>query len=170
MGQRAGCFYRIDREKQKNFDWVGPRSQTCLEWEGTGKYRVRSWLGISGLAAWIYWGFGPGAYLQGHESYVTFGLLTWYPGRNRPLWSLESFFNRTKTSAFNSQSSPSKCCKPYFSYKISKNPAEYKTYLSMIYLLSCSLPFCSHSQLLLFSLCPWHSTSCFFVFLLYLSN
>ena len=57
MGQKAGSFHRIKNKEQGS------------------KYRAQSWLGVWGLAGWIYCVSGQGEHLQGRESYLSSSLL-----------------------------------------------------------------------------------------------
>ena len=63
------------RENQKISDWPGPHSLSCLGWESqsrVGDWEVTGWLDI--LLS------GQEGHLQGHERFVSFGLLIWHPG------------------------------------------------------------------------------------------
>lgn len=41
------------------------------------------------LANWLYHVSGPADHLQGHEGYLSFGLLTWHLGRVAPSWAFK---------------------------------------------------------------------------------
>lgn len=70
-------------------DCLGPSSQSC--W---GE-KAQSWLGIWGQLTRCT---GQADYLQGHESYPRFGLLTWRPGRSSSILDLGSSFNTSQLS------------------------------------------------------------------------
>lgn len=54
--------------------------------------KVQSWLGIWGLADWIYCVYGQEEDLQGCESYLSSGLLMWHSGQEQlNLWSRKLF-------------------------------------------------------------------------------
>ena len=78
----------------KHFNTSGSRQSLFLRElqsgvEGRKIYRKRirskevsqSWFGVWGLADWIYHVSGQAEHLQGHKYYLSFGLLTWYPGQ-----------------------------------------------------------------------------------------
>lgn len=64
------CFYRIDEWKEETTEWIRNK-QVNIE---------PSWLGIWGLAEWIYFGSGQADHLQGCQNYLSFGLLIRTPG------------------------------------------------------------------------------------------
>ena len=54
--------------------------------------KAQSWLGIWGLADWIYCISGQEEDLQGYESCLSFSLLMWHSGQERlDLWSRKLF-------------------------------------------------------------------------------
>ena len=65
MGQNAGTFYWIKNKEQRN------------------KYGAQSRLGVWGFTDRIDFASGQAEHLQGHESYLSCGLLMWLPGRKQ---------------------------------------------------------------------------------------
>ena len=63
QGQKTGAFYRVKNRKQGN------------------NYRTQSWLGIRGLADWMYCVSGQEEHLKGNENHLRFSLLMRHPGR-----------------------------------------------------------------------------------------
>ena len=47
------------------------------------------------LANWLYCVSGQADHLQGHEGYLSFGLLTWHLGRSGSILSLQTYFKKT---------------------------------------------------------------------------
>lgn len=79
-GWKAGSFHSVKskeqgRENQKISDCPGPHSLSCLGWESQSR------VGDSGVTGWLdILLSGQEEHLQGHESFLSFGLLIWHPG------------------------------------------------------------------------------------------
>ena len=79
-GWKAGSFHSVKskeqgRENQKISDCPGPHSLSCLGWESQSR------VGDSGVTGWLdILLSGQEEHFQGHESFLSFGLLIWHPG------------------------------------------------------------------------------------------
>lgn len=65
------------------------------EKEQEKKYRAQSWLGVWGLANWIYVTCCQAEYSQWHKSHLSFRLLTGHFVRSDSILGLESYFSGT---------------------------------------------------------------------------
>ena len=81
MGHKAESFYRIKNKEQgtenwKISAWLGLHSLLWGE-------KDLGWIGVQGLADWIYCVSVQVEHLQGNKSYLSFGLLTQHSGEEQ---------------------------------------------------------------------------------------